>query len=117
MENQAHPVHQLNQMISQGEIIEAFDLFYDDDVVMQENEENPIVGKAANRKREQDFFGAIIDFRGMRPKNVAIANDIAMTEWELDYTHKEWGDKKYSQVAVQQWQSGRVVFERFYYAN
>ncbi len=38
-----------------------------------------------------------------------------MVEWFMDYTHKEWGDKKGLQVAVQHWKDGKIVNEKFYY--
>ncbi len=48
-------VTKLNDMILQGKILEAFDMFYADDVVMQENENEPRVGKDANRAFEESF--------------------------------------------------------------
>ena len=37
--------------------IEAIDEFYDEHVSMQANLNPPVVGKAANRERERQFFG------------------------------------------------------------
>ena len=37
-------VKELNQMIQKGEILPAFDKFYAEDVVMQENENDPTSG-------------------------------------------------------------------------
>ncbi|MFZ9387921.1 MAG: hypothetical protein ACO25B_08570 [Chitinophagaceae bacterium] len=42
-------VEQLNQMILEGKILEAFDKFYSDDVVMQDNNYPQREGKSANR--------------------------------------------------------------------
>jgi len=74
----------INDMILQGKALEAFDQFYHDDVVMQENN-NPIVeGKVANRQREEDFFGAITEFRGAQPLKVTIGENTTMVEWHFD---------------------------------
>ncbi|MBI2451723.1 hypothetical protein HYV50_01435 [Candidatus Pacearchaeota archaeon] len=43
-------VEELNNMILQGKIMEAFEKFYDENVVMQENSEEPRIGKEINRK-------------------------------------------------------------------
>jgi hypothetical protein len=51
--------HELNQMILKGQILDGFEKFYAEDVVRQENLTTPRVGKDANRKAEQDFFGSI----------------------------------------------------------
>ena len=53
--------HELNHMILKGQIRDAFEKFYAEDVVMQENLTTPKVGKAANRKAEQDFVGRSIE--------------------------------------------------------
>ena len=42
-------VNALNSMILQGQIMEAFDKYYADDLVMQENNGEPRVGKATNQ--------------------------------------------------------------------
>ena len=39
---------ELNKIVLEGKALEAFEKFYHDDVVMQENELAPTVGKAAN---------------------------------------------------------------------
>jgi ketosteroid isomerase-like protein len=99
----------------QGQALDAFEKYYSDDVVMQENENPPTIGKAANREREQDFFAKVTEFRGAELKAVAFGDDVIISEWLLDYTHQDWGSRTYHQVSVQRWQNGQVVHERFYY--
>ena len=71
----------INDMILEGKALEAFDQFYHDDVVMQEND-NPVVeGKAANRQREEDFFGAITEFRGAQPLKVTVGETIILKNY------------------------------------
>ncbi|MFQ5536840.1 MAG: nuclear transport factor 2 family protein [Gemmatimonadota bacterium] len=109
-------VDELNRMVLEGRGMEAFEKFYADDVVMQEGAEEPTVGKEANRRREEDFFAGITEFRGAEVKAVAVGDGVTMCEWHFDYTHKDWGDVAYDQVAVQRWRDGRIVHERFYKA-
>ncbi len=105
-------------MILQGKALEAFDQYYHTDVVMQENDLDPVVGKEANRKREEEFFGAITEFRGAKVLKVTVGEDnVTMVEWHMDYTHKDWGVRNYTQVAVQQWKDGKIINERFYYGS
>ena len=56
---------ELNTTILEGRIMDAFERFYADDVVMQENAEAPTVGKAANRDRELGFIAAVETFHGV----------------------------------------------------
>jgi ketosteroid isomerase-like protein len=107
----------LNSMILQGNALEAFERYYAEDVVMQENELTPTIGKDANRKREKEFFSNVVEFRGADVKAVAIGDGVSMVEWFFDYTHKDWGRRAYHQVAVQRWKDGKIVHERFYYGS
>lgn len=110
-------VNELNSMVLRGEIMEAFEKYYADGVVMQENEQPPTVGKEANREREKQFLANVTEFRGAEVKAVAVGDDVTMVEWFFDYTHKEWGKKIYHQIAVQRWRDCKIVHERFYYAS
>lgn len=49
-------------MIAAGQAMEAFERFYADDVVMQENTEQPREGKDACRKYDEEFFGNVAEF-------------------------------------------------------
>ena len=106
---------EIKALVLQGNAMEAFEKFYGDDVVMQENETPATVGKAANRDRELDFFSKLTEFRGADVKAVAYGEDVIISEWFLDYTHSEWGKVTHDQVSVQRWKDGKVVHERFYY--
>jgi hypothetical protein len=106
----------IKQLVLQGNAMQAFEKYYGEDVVMQENENPPTVGKAANRQREEAFFAKVVEFRGAEVNNVAFGENVIISEWFLDYTHHDWGKRTYNQVSVQEWKDGKVVRERFYYA-
>lgn len=107
----------LNQLVLQGNAMEAFEKYYHEDVVMQENELPPTVGKAANREREEEFFSKVTDFRGAEVKGMAVNGDVSFVIWEYDYTHAEWGERQYTQVSVQHWKDGKIIKEQFFYGN
>lgn len=105
----------LNDLVLQGKALEAFDAYYDDNVIMQENENAPTIGKDANRKREEEFFSSIVEFRGAKPLKVTVGENTTMVQWQYDYTHKDWGLRNYTQVSVQEWKDGKIVKEQFFY--
>jgi hypothetical protein len=117
MENLKTLVDELNQMILEGKILDAFEKFYADNVVMQDNDYPQRVGKDENRKFEEAFVNNLTEFRGARVENVLISDGIAVVEWWFDYTHKEYGVRNFKQVAVQRWKDGKIVEEKFYYNN
>lgn len=106
---------ELNQMILTGQAMEAFEKFYAEDAVMQENTDPPCVGKAANREREIAFFGNVQEFHGMTLGAVAVADDVSFSEWEMQVTFKGAPRITMTQVARRKWRDGLVVDERFYY--
>lgn len=109
-------IHDLNALVLQGKALEAFDKYYHPEVVMQENEQAPTVGKSNNRAREEAFFAAITEFRDAKPLKVSVGDHVTMVEWYYDYTHRDWGKRTYTQVSVQRWQDDLIIEEKFYYS-
>ena len=106
---------QLNQQILAGSIMEAFDRFYADDVIMQENTDAPKVGKETCRQAERAFLDAVEQIHGGQLLGSAVNGDISYSEWEFDVTYKGAGRAKLTQVAARRWKKGQIVHERFYY--
>lgn len=106
---------ELNRMILSGQAMEAFEKFYAEDCIMQENTDPPCVGKAANRQREIEFFGNVQEFHGMTMGGVAVGEGVSFSEWEMEVTFKGGVRIKMTQVARRKWRDGLVVDERFYY--
>jgi hypothetical protein len=105
---------QLNDLILTGDILAAFEQFYGEDAVMQENEDAPTVGKAANREREKGFKGMLEAFSGEVLAS-ASEDNVSFSEFRLDMTLKGMGRIVRTQVSRRVWRDGKVVNERFYY--
>ena len=110
-------VEDLNKLVVQGRALEAFEKYYHDDVVMQENENAPTIGKEANRNRENEFYAAVTEFRSATPGKIAVGDGISMVQWQYDYTHRDWGVRHYSQVSVQEWKDDKIIKEQFFYGK
>ena len=107
----------LNHLVIEGKLLEAFDKYYHDDVSMQENDLPPTVSKEANRQREIEFLNNITEFRGAAVKGIGVGDNISFVIWNYDYTHREWGVRNYSQVSIQEWKDGKIINEKFVYNN
>lgn len=107
----------LNKMILEGNIMDAFEKYYADDVVMQDNETPLRVGKDVCRGYEEAFVNGLTAFRGAEVRNVLVSEDanISAVEMWMDFTHKEWGDVNVVQVTLQRWKDGQIVNEKFHY--
>ena len=110
-------LNDLNGLVLQGKSLDAFEKYYHNDVSMQENSMAPTIGKKANYDREVEFYGNVTDFRSAQVKGMGVGDDISFVIWHYDYTHKDWGKRNYSQVSVQHWKDGKIIKEKFVYAD
>jgi len=118
MKTLSEKINELNDLIRAGRGLEAFEKFYHNNVVMQENENAPTVGKRANLLREKEFFSKAKNFHEQAEVlDVAVGGDVTMVRWSFNYDHSDWGAKKYTQVSVQHWEDGLIINEQFFYAN
>lgn len=115
MNNIKELVEDLAKMIGEGKIMEAFEKYYADSITMQENEDAPRVGKDANREYEKAFVGGITEFHDAKTLGIAWGDNYSVIESFMDITHKDWGRSARTQVAVQRWENGQIVKEKFYY--
>ena len=105
----------LNAMILGGKALEGFDLYYADDVSMQENANPPMVGKAANREREIAFFGSIEKANRFELGKSAVEGDTSFSEWFMDVELKNGFRMVSNQVSRRTWRDGKIIDERFFY--
>ncbi len=104
--------------LGQGKLLDAFDQYYAEDVVMTEPR-GTRKGKVECRKYEEQFLDSIQEFHDLEVKNIG-ANEEAATSFVesiMDVTFKNGHRAKMEQVAVQQWKDDHIVHERFYYNN
>lgn len=108
-------VEALIALVEQGKILEAYDQFYGEGVVMSENLHPSTVGKAENRLREEAFVAKVAAVHENRAVFSVVEGDRAIINWILDFTNTEGQRLYFDQIAVQTWKDDRIVAERFVY--
>lgn len=98
-----------------GKILETFDTYYGDNVVMSENKTEERVGKAKNREYELQFLNNIQEFHGAKVGRILVDGDDAAVEWTFDVTFKGGNRVVMEQVALQSWKDGKIIREDFYH--
>ncbi len=106
-------------LIGQGQLLDAFDKYYAENVVMTEPR-GTREGKATCRDYEVQFINSVQEVHGMEVKSIAAdANDddngTVFHETSMDVTFKDGNRMNLEQVGVMQWKDGQIVHERFYY--
>lgn len=103
--------------IAQGTAMDAFEEYYDEDVVMILEDGTEVDGKDANRERENEFFGSVEEFHGIEVSGITSNEEEGITSVESTMTVTFKGaDEPMSleQVAVQHWDGDQISTERFY---
>lgn len=101
--------------IATGRLLEVFDRYYADDVVMSENgaEDPERVGKAKNRAYEE-VFATNATWFGARLGDVVADGDTTGYRMWMDF--EIFGNRiTRDQWALQQWKDGQIVRETFFY--
>ncbi len=110
-------VSALNDLILQGQTLEALDRFYHDQVQIQDSKAQNCPEKLLNKQNKKAFFSEITEFRSGQPLKVAIGEKITMVEWYFDFLHKQLGHQQYNMLAVQEWLGGKIIKEKYYYES
>ena len=110
-------INDLNSEVLAGNIMNAFDKFYHEEIVMQENSDEPRIGKTINREYEQGFVYMVKEWHNAEVLSVTSNEETntSMTEWLFDFTTVGGDRMARKQVAVQQWADGQIISEKFYY--
>jgi len=108
-------LHAVIDGILAGKLLETFDAYYADNVVMSENKKEERVGKAANREYELQFLDSVQKFHGAKVGRVIVDGDQAAVEWTFDITFKGGNLVTMEQVTLQNWKDGKVIREDFYH--
>jgi ketosteroid isomerase-like protein len=110
-------VQELVSYIQNGRIIDAMYEFYADDLRMQENNNPPTTGLAANVEREKQFLSYVKQWKSVDVDAVAVdaARGRTLVQSRLEFEAVDGKSVKMDQVAVQTWRDGKIVHEKFYY--
>ena len=108
-------VQDLISFVERGEFPRAIELFYHENVVMQDNLQQPTIGRDANVERERGFSTYIATLHESKAKEVVIDGDRVVIHWILDFTGTDGKRSRFDQLAFQLWRGDRIVEERFVY--
>ncbi len=107
----------INDKIFSGQLLDAFEQYYHNDVVMIEADGKAREGKDFNREYEKKFLSSVKDWHGGGINAITSNEDegITMVESWMEVTFQDGNRVKMEQIARQKWQDDQVIEERFYY--
>jgi hypothetical protein len=94
--------------------MDAMKEFYADNVVMEEPAYGRTEGLEANLEREQKFVEGVAEFKKFEA-TAATGDNFSCYENVMEWKSVDGEDIRIEQVAVQHWEDGKIIHERFYY--
>jgi hypothetical protein len=109
----AASIQELVALVGEGKPMEAFEKFYHDDLEKTDLDGVLVVGKAQNRQIGYDLLAKVKEIRDFSQVGAVIKGTRSFLVWSLDFDHADNGPVKVVQVAIQDWQDGKIIRERF----
>ncbi len=104
----------MNSLISQGQIIDAVDQFFHDNILTQEVGGEPKQGKALKREGLVDFVNNIAAVKEITVHNNAINGDTSYSEYTFRFDFKDGSNVNWNEIISRQWDGDQVVRERYF---
>ena len=108
-----HVVDTFVSLVESGRFIEALQRYYHPSAVVWENRQQSRVGLDALIQNEHLVLNAFTAVEG-RAAMVLVDGDDVTINWRFAFSNDS-AQVSLDEVAVQQWQDGKIVHERFYY--
>ncbi|PEN14908.1 hypothetical protein CRI94_01025 [Longibacter salinarum] len=106
----------LYAQMAEGKIMEAFERYYRDDVVVVEADGQERHGKDAQRKAIEEWLASVEEMHGGATEHVTSNEEegVTMVQSFTDVTmHGE--RMPFREIAVQEWEGDQIVRESFFY--
>lgn len=107
----------LYRKVGEGDMNGAIDTYYADNISIMEANGDTFEGKETQKERVAQWQQGIEEFHGGGVTSITADEEAGITTVEswTDMTPKGGQRMKFEEVAVQNWEDGKIVRERFYY--
>ncbi|MEM8562797.1 MAG: nuclear transport factor 2 family protein [Pseudomonadota bacterium] len=110
-----HRVQEFVDALVNGDHAEAIAAFYHERASLQENDQDPIVGRDKLVQREQASLDRLSHMVTHRPAFILVDEDSVVIEWRFDATDKNGTTRRLNEISLQKWRGNRIASERFVY--
>lgn len=104
---------ELVQLVAEGKPMEAFEKFYHEELEKADLDGVMHKGKAVNEKIGHELLAKVTAIRDFTAVGKMVKGNRSFLVWSLDFDHADNGAIKVVQVAIQDWQDGKIIRERF----
>lgn len=98
-----------------GQILETFDKYYDEKVVIHDHSLSEQENKASIRAHKERFLKDLDAYHGARATSVVVDGHKSAVEWRVEITPKDGKRITLNQLAFQTWKNGKIIKETIYH--
>ncbi|NIJ54607.1 SnoaL-like domain-containing protein [Dyadobacter arcticus] len=109
----ATALDELVSLVAEGKPMEAFEKFYHENLEKTDLDGITHQGKTVNEKIGLDLLSKVTAVRDFTAVGKIIKGNRSFLVWSLDFDHANNGAIKVTQVAIQDWEDGKIIRERF----
>ena len=106
----------LKELLGNGQFLEAMDKYLADDVVLQEANNEPKVGKDVCIAAEKELLATVTEFKGYDIKHYAIQGDTSYYEAVMEFVTNDGVSHRFEQINRTIWKDGKIINERYFHA-
>ncbi|NJL75407.1 MAG: hypothetical protein HC892_10630 [Saprospiraceae bacterium] len=104
----------LDQLVSQGNFLEAIDQYFHPEVVCQSNPTDAIYGKQTKYDLIRHFLRGVAQINNCTLHSHAVGGQVTMSEHTFEFTQHDGNKLVWNEVIRRYWKDGLVIDEKYY---
>lgn len=100
-------------MMKAGQALEAFEKFYHQNLEKTDLDGVTYHGKEINREKGIELLSKVVAVRDFTAVGKVVKENRSFLIWSLNFDHADNGAVKVIEVAIQDWQDGKIIRERY----
>ena len=104
----------LDQLVSQGNFLEAIDQYFHPEVVCQSNPSDAIYGKQTKYDLIRHFLRGVAQINNCTLHSHAVGGQVTMSEHTFEFTQHDGNKLVWNEVIRRYWKDGLVIDEKYY---
>ena len=106
----------LKELLGKGKFIEAMEKYLDDNVILQEANNTPKIGKEVALNAEKELLDTVTEFIKYDIKNISISGNTSYYDAIMEFKTNDGQHHRFEQVNRTEWKNGKIINERYYHA-
>lgn len=107
-------VDAMNAKIAEGQLVEAGDMYFAENIKTVEYDGTVTEGKQAVMKKLTDFIGSIDQVKKIQLLRATSNNNASFSEYILDFDMKDGSSIYLHEIIRSLWENGKVIEEHYF---